>query len=122
MSHKSNYDTHHLLPQMYKWCLKNPSDINRKENKKTVKRPRHTHKHWKDGADTPAMTLMEDTKFNLPILKEEFARDLIEVFTKHMWHYYIFEADIKDEIWRLFELVDAFNHKKTHGTTIQKQE
>jgi hypothetical protein len=30
------------------------------------------------------MTMMEDTKFNLPILKEEFARDLIEVFTKHM--------------------------------------
>ena len=45
------------------------------ENTQLVKNKRHTHKHWKDGADTPAMTLMEDTRFNLSILKKEFVSD-----------------------------------------------
>lgn len=116
MSHKSNYDIHHLLPQKWKNELTHPEDINRKENKKCVKKNRHIHKHWKDDADTPAMVMMEEVKFNLPILKEEFARDLIAVFNKHLGDYYIFEAEIQEEIWKLFDLVDTFNHKKTHET------
>lgn len=117
MSHKSNYDIHHLLPQKWKDNLTNPEDINRKENKKCVRQNRHIHKHGKDNADTPAMVMMEEVRFNLPILKEEFARDLIEVFNKHLWDYYIFEAEIQEEIWKLFDLVDTFNHKKLHVST-----
>jgi len=106
------YSLHHLIPKKYKDDLEHKEDINRKENTKLVKNTWHTHKHWKDGADTPAMTLMEDTRFNLSILKREFVADLIEIFEKHFWHYYIIETQIQDELGKLFELESEFNRKK----------
>jgi hypothetical protein len=44
------------------------------------------------------MTLMEDTKFNLSILKREFVSDLIAVFEKHFGHYYQIETHIQEEL------------------------
>lgn len=112
MSKKNNYSIHHLLPQKWKDDLINPSNINDDRNKVLIKNSLHWHIHWKDNADTPAMIIMNDIKFNLNILKKEFAKDLIDVLEKHIWNYYIFETRIQEEIWRLFELEGYFNHKK----------
>ena len=114
MSHKSNYDIHHKIPQKWKKDFEHPEEINDPRNKKSVKKPWHVHKHWKDGADTPVMTMMEEVKFNLSVLQDDFAKDILEVFQKHYWKYYIFETHIHEELGRLFELEDAFRHKKQH--------
>jgi len=106
------YSIHHKIPKKYKNQLEYPEEINCDANTQLVKNTWHTHKHWKDGADTPAMTLMEDTKFNLSILKREFVSDLIAVFEKHFGHYYQIETHIQEELWKLFELESAFNSKK----------
>lgn len=112
MSHKSNYSTHHNIPQKWKEDFVNPEEINDKRNKTVVKNNRHAHLHWKDWADTPVMILMNDVLFNLKVLKKEFAKDIIDVLEKHVWNYYIFETRIQEELWRLFELERAFTHKK----------
>ena len=115
MSHKSNYSTHHNIPQKWKDDFVHPNDINDSRNKTIVKNNWHAHLHWKDGADTPAMILMNDIEFNIKVLKKEFVKDLIEVLEKHIWNYYIFETRIQEEIWKLFELEKTFTHKKANG-------
>lgn len=118
MSRKNNYSEHHIIPQKWKEDFVNPNDINDSRNKTIVKNNWHAHLHWKDGADTPVMIIMNDIKFNLKVLKTEFAKDLIEVLEKHIWNYYIFETRIQEEIGRLFELENYFNHKKRDGQSI----
>jgi len=112
MSHKSNYSEHHLIPQKRKQDFVNPQEINDKRNKKLVKNNYHSHIHWKDWADTPAMVIMNDVMFNIEVFKKEFAKDILAVLEKHVWNYYIFETRIQEEIWRLFELERVLNSKK----------
>ncbi len=109
MTHKINYSTHHNIPVKYREDFINPEDVNDKRNKTVVKDKWHMHHHAINGADTPAMELMWDVKFNLKVFTQEFVKDLIEVFEKHIWNYYIFETRIQEELGRLFELEDAFN-------------
>ena len=45
MSHKSNYSTHHNIPQKWKEDFVNPEEINDKRNKTLVKNNRHAHLH-----------------------------------------------------------------------------
>lgn len=109
MTHKSGYSTHHNIPFKYKKDFVHPEEVNDKRNKTVVKDKWHVSHHAVNWADTPAMEMMNKIKFNLKVLQEEFAKDLIEVFEKHIWHYYIFETRIQEELGRLFELEDAFN-------------
>ena len=115
MSRKSNYSVHHNIPITYKSDFVHPEEVNDQRNKTLVKDKRHIHHHAINGADTPAMEMMNKIKFNMKILEEEFARDLIEVFEKHIWHYYIFETRIQEELWRLFELENAFTKYHKNG-------
>lgn len=117
MSHKSNYDIHHKIPQVYKKEFEHPSDINDANNKQKVKKPRHVHHHWEHWADTPAMSMMSDVINNLSVLEDGFAKDILKVFQKHFWNYYIYETHIQAELWRLLELEDAFRNKRTHDPT-----
>lgn len=112
MSKKSGYSTHHKLAQKWKKDLVHPEDINDKRNKVLLPNNVHTHIHWKDGADTPAMVCMNDVIFNIDIFKKQFVKDIIDVFEKHMGNYYIYETMIQEEIGRLFELEKAFNKRK----------
>lgn len=106
------YSQHHKIPQKYKNELAHPEEINCKENVEPVKNTKHWHIHWLHWADTPAMIIMEDTKFNLSIFAKPFIKDIIDVLEKHFWHYYVIETHIQDELGKLFELENAFNHKK----------
>lgn len=115
MSHKSNYDIHHKIPQVWKKEFEHPKDINDPRNKAKVRKPRHVHHHWEHWADTPVMCMMSDVMFNLSVLEEWFAKDILKVFQKHYWNYYIFDTHIQEELWRLLELEDAFRNKKRNG-------
>lgn len=118
MTHKTSYSTHHNIPAKYKEDFVNPDDVNDKRNKTVVKDKWHVHHHAINGADTPVMQLMGDTEFNLKVLKQEFVKDLIEVFEKHIGHYYIFETRIQEELWKLFELEDAFTKQHRNDKSI----